>query len=490
MPKSVYFTGVIFEGIHGHQKVEQPLGEGLNIIYGENGSGKTTFLHVLANFLERDIERFCHIKFDSIQVITSEGSEIRLRQGGNAGTRFVEISIDNRTIGRVERDHSPSEDLDSALKNRLSGRPVYLPAFRSILEAAPSTRRPFKSVEREEHEKEFQRIIMRESRIESESLAVKLRVGLHASDRRETTAQKTVLCRRWFGDFVPVIRYPSLGDIQAELISELEEAHFNIHRTDQRILSSVFVNVIQSIVSDKDGGPTHEEKKEISESSVRNSLKQVQEYLNTLNPVQPTESDIYTELSRLFEKTTSEVKASELSLFSRVLHVYIQALSERTQVQKQAYKNIKLFQESVNQFLKGKSLTLNFGPMTTPRDLGPLIKLANGEFAKLGVLSSGERHVLSLLFSATHMRSTDGIVLIDEPELSLHVDWQRIILSELTKQVGDRQVIACTHSPEVAAEHLTRLRELSPRSWQRQPNTGERPEVSDELTAVDDESDI
>jgi predicted ATP-dependent endonuclease of OLD family len=58
------------------------------------------------------------------------------------------------------------------------------------------------------------------------------------------------------------------------------------------------------------------------------------------------------------------------------------------------------------------------------------------------------------------MSSADGMLLIDEPELSLHVDWQRVILRELMKQAGDRQIIACTHAPEVTADHrnvMTRL---------------------------------
>lgn len=65
--------------------------------------------------------------------------------------------------------------------------------------------------------------------------------------------------------------------------------------------------------------------------------------------------------------------------------------------------------------------------------------------------------MLTLLFSATHMSTNDGIVLIDEPELSLHVDWQRVILSRLAALAGDRQIIASTHAPEVAGSHLDRL---------------------------------
>jgi predicted ATP-dependent endonuclease of OLD family len=79
----------------------------------------------------------------------------------------------------------------------------------------------------------------------------------------------------------------------------------------------------------------------------------------------------------------------------------------------------------------------------------------------LSALSSGERQVLTMLFSATHMSPSDGTMLIDEPEISLHVDWQRIILTEMMKQAGDRQVIVCTHSPEVAADHRDVLVEIS-----------------------------
>ena len=215
-------------------------------------------------------------------------------------------------------------------------------------------------------------------------------------------------------------------------------------------------------------------------------MKQVQGYLTGLSLVLPKQPDVYAELARLFEKVKSEPKHIEAPLFAKVLKVYEQALAERTQVQEEAYRTIKRFQQSVNQFLQeksssaeekgqplqGKSLELNFGPTLSRLDLEPRIKLANSELAGLSVLSSGERHVLSLLFSATHMRSMDGIVLIDEPELSLHVNWQRIILSELVKQVGNRQMIACTHSPEVVGDHFTRLRQLAPRPWRDQSGTG------------------
>jgi predicted ATP-dependent endonuclease of OLD family len=54
------------------------------------------------------------------------------------------------------------------------------------------------------------------------------------------------------------------------------------------------------------------------------------------------------------------------------------------------------------------------------------------------------------------------VFLIDEPELSLHIDWQRIVLRELQNQSSGRQIIACTHSPEVGADHMEEIQDFEP----------------------------
>ena len=34
-----------------------------------------------------------------------------------------------------------------------------------------------------------------------------------------------------------------------------------------------------------------------------------------------------------------------------------------------------------------------------------------------------------------------NIVLIDEPEISLHIDWQRLLLRKMAEQLDHRQII-------------------------------------------------
>ena len=62
-----------------------------------------------------------------------------------------------------------------------------------------------------------------------------------------------------------------------------------------------------------------------------------------------------------------------------------------------------------------------------------------------GKLSSGEKQILS--FICYNILSTDSTIFIDEPELSLHIDWQSILLPTLLEQKNNNQFFIATHSP-------------------------------------------
>lgn len=62
-------------------------------------------------------------------------------------------------------------------------------------------------------------------------------------------------------------------------------------------------------------------------------------------------------------------------------------------------------------------------------------------------LSAGEKQMLILLISTLVQKKREGIVLWDEPELSMHVDWQRILIATMQKINPNMQLILTTHSP-------------------------------------------
>lgn len=67
------------------------------------------------------------------------------------------------------------------------------------------------------------------------------------------------------------------------------------------------------------------------------------------------------------------------------------------------------------------------------------------------VLSAGEKQMLSFL--CYNAFSENSIVFIDEPELSLHPDWQRKLFGILMKQQPTNQFIVATHSPFIYTKY-------------------------------------
>ena len=97
-------------------------------------------------------------------------------------------------------------------------------------------------------------------------------------------------------------------------------------------------------------------------------------------------------------------------------------------------------QDVVTRLLKHKGIVLgrlNFGDAT--------------EAINSDVLSAGEKQMLS--FIAYNGLNKNCIFFIDEPELSLHVDWQRQLFSTLMQQQSTNQFIVATHSPFIYSKY-------------------------------------
>ncbi len=66
-------------------------------------------------------------------------------------------------------------------------------------------------------------------------------------------------------------------------------------------------------------------------------------------------------------------------------------------------------------------------------------------------LSSGEQHELVMLYELLFKMREDSLILIDEPEISLHIAWQEEFLQDLTEMVrlSGFNVLIATHSPQI-----------------------------------------
>lgn len=82
--------------------------------------------------------------------------------------------------------------------------------------------------------------------------------------------------------------------------------------------------------------------------------------------------------------------------------------------------------------------------------VGSLIITLNNQIIPPASLSSGERQLLILLAHVIFMpRKESDVIIIDEPELSLHLKWQENLVQKLVDLNSLKQLIFATHSPEI-----------------------------------------
>ena len=86
----------------------------------------------------------------------------------------------------------------------------------------------------------------------------------------------------------------------------------------------------------------------------------------------------------------------------------------------------------------------------------------SGRRIPLSKLSSGEKNNFILFYELIFEVEPGSLVLIDEPEISLHVAWQQKFIDELDGicRLRNLQAVVATHSPDIVSDHIDLLVDL------------------------------
>lgn len=127
-----------------------------------------------------------------------------------------------------------------------------------------------------------------------------------------------------------------------------------------------------------------------------------------------------------------------------VLAVYVKDVEEKLSIFDEIASKIELLTTIINRRFLYKGLTIS-------RENGFVFTTPDGTPLTVTKLSSGEQHQLVLLFHLLFNVDPDSLVLIDEPELSLHVAWQQQFLADLHEitKLALFDVLVATHSPQI-----------------------------------------
>lgn len=139
-----------------------------------------------------------------------------------------------------------------------------------------------------------------------------------------------------------------------------------------------------------------------------------------------------------------------------VIKVYAEQTLEKFAALGELKTKLKAFSEFLNSHYRGKFVLVS--PKT-----GFLIAVIEtdergepdvGDLLRPSDLSSGEQQMLVLAYEVVFRTDPKTLILIDEPELSLHVLWQSTLIDDLARmgEIGELSFILATHSPTLIGD--------------------------------------
>ncbi|EMY3477541.1 ATP-binding protein [Flavobacterium psychrophilum] len=149
-------------------------------------------------------------------------------------------------------------------------------------------------------------------------------------------------------------------------------------------------------------------------------------------------------------KTNEQIK-----FLSTVISPFLEGINAKLDALEVVEKTLNLFIKTINEYFTNKTMTFNLST-------GFELKQNNDEEIKFNWLSSGEKQLLMLLINTITSADDATIFIIDEPEISLNIKWQRKLIKTLLAFSNDKNVqfILATHSFELLSAYKNNISKL------------------------------
>ena len=391
--------------------------EGITILTGPNGYGKTTILKILDALATQNGFFFVRLLFEKIVLRLSDGNTITLEKKGNS-----EILITTNNSKPVRWN---SRAIGKSLRN--------IPFFHQIDENSWVDRRT-------------------DEIYNTETLSQKIRFEL--PDLADE------LNARMFPKFprIPVVYFIReqrlLRPVPETRIEPRQRNLFELH-WDKEI--SAFSKTIEEYAK--------ELRDSIKETLAKSS--QITQELDSSFPrrlfdqQQDISEDEFNERFykvKEIQKALSEYGLSDIKEDShptyklenaKALYVYINDAEKKLAIFSDLLGKLKAFTDILNE------RRFTFKRIDISKEDGFKFSTSKEKSLALGDLSSGEQQEVVLLYELLFKVKPGTLVLIDEPELSFHVVWQKQFLDDLLKiiELQKINVIIATHSPQIINNH-------------------------------------
>lgn len=397
--------------------------ERITIIHGPNGFGKTAILRILNGIFQSNYSEIHSIPFDNFKVDFDEGSKLivtkniseeptkakknelifEFNKPGEKPQIFKATEI--KRLQEIEIDWEDIEDIEDENSIVINYTTQAVAVYNRILREKLST-----------HQKEpewWLKIIncLNVRLIEAQRLLLNSSNGKTISVGE--TRQKMILS---------VSKYSA--DLAEEIQTKLAE-YGELSQSLDRTFPARVVN--------------QREPSNLTEEALRNQLIELEKKRTQIIEAGLLDRDKNSDF-QVNQKIMDERTKSILSL-------YVEDANKKLGVFEELTKKIEVFKRIIqNKFL--------YKQMTISKDKGFTFTAADGNLLSPTDLSSGEQHELVLLYELLFKTKPGSLILIDEPELSLHVAWQVQFLKDLQEitQLANFDVVIATHSPDIISD--------------------------------------
>ena len=442
------------EGLFGLYSHRIPLHskERITIIVGPNGLGKTVCLKFIEAFFSKKYNYFIDIPFKQAQFTFSGGEKIvletvedtgkladenlpartvhfTLRLPGKDAATWVPASIDSAVSRELRRRIPPQwQQLRPGLWiDRTDGEELTLPELSERFPLPPK----LMSVLQQELPDEFANLIdgIDCHLIETQRLLVLPGTNAEREDDFE-------------------IDYPQRRRRARGSRLAIQQKAQRLKAIFQDTLAS-YANLSQSLdrsfplrVFEAQGSA------KLSESQLREELRRLEERQKALMSAGILDAD--------YKAVTLRGGEIEPGV-AMALEIYVKDAVQKLDVFNNLLSRLDLFKDLIEKRFIDKSLRID-------RESGFKIISKTLREVPLEKLSSGEQHQLILVFDLLFEVKENSLILIDEPELSLHVAWQKTFIDSLARiiSLNGFDVILATHSPALVAKHFHLTAELGP----------------------------
>ena len=442
--------------------------EELMILYGENGSGKTSILNLLFHLLSSQTKKghltyIAETPFKSLRVELSDGTVVSATRDKGVSSIPIEFAVTRPGEKRVQYLFIPADRRDAYLQELFQKqfiRTASASAANKVKDWRNNDRLRLLNLSGKSssalmpHSDEFALerywaairsigitpyLVPTDRSIKSD--AVEIRPSPMRFDPARDDAQ----------EIMAKARAALLREALAAATRYLTKQIIKATNVGSKNTNDIFTELIRRVAAD--GGGVHEQNFDDDLTAALADLESLE-----INYSRFSRLGIAPELN--FESlipVINNASPARKPIIEKIIRPYIDSLSARLKALNPVGDSIETFLDLLNGLLSFKKIT--FSPAGGFQMDGPC-----KEKLDPGQLSSGEQQLLLMFCYLLASRESDCIFMIDEPEISLNVRWQRLLVEYMKKIVRGTncQLIVATHSIELLTQYSDKVVALDP----------------------------